>query len=254
MSLFSGFSFLYTGVYLWYPPPRFKCWGEILLFFSLFLFLSVSLGWLYMASVIFWYELWEPKSATHGAYVQVVPLLFFQKWPNKGKRRENKEGNKRERAKEGNGAGAGGGPIARRDLYDGALRISLGFRRLKFFFLLTLKDLIGNSRAVNLPSSLFLLLLCCIFASWDHPPPSSYPRVPLFPILHGNIEINFPSHTAPKLIEPILPEFLALIFFFFFFFRSFYDEEEDILIQMGHGMRTLRYSTWLATTTVGQSR
>jgi hypothetical protein len=33
---------------------------------------------------------------------------------------------------------------------------------------------------------------------------------------------------------------LALILFFFFFFRSFYDEEEDILIQMGHGMRTLQ--------------
>lgn len=39
------------------------------------------------------------------------------------------------------------------------------------FVLLTLKDLIGNSRAVNLSSSLFLLHLCCIFASSDHPPP-----------------------------------------------------------------------------------
>jgi hypothetical protein len=172
----------------------------------------------------------------------VVPLLFFQKWPNKGKRRENKEGNKRERAKEGNGAGAGGGggPIARRDLYDGALRISLGFRRLKFCFI----DFEGFDRKLSSCKSFLFsfssssLLHICFFRPSS---PPSYPRVPLFPILHGNIEINFPSHTAPKLIEPILPEFLALIFFFFFFFfRSFYDEEEDILIQMGHGMRTLQ--------------
>ena len=142
--------------------------------------------------------------------------------------------------------GGGGGDLSRTGISTMGSADFAGISKVETlkFFLLTLKDLIGNSLAVNLPSFFFsfFLISYCIFASSS----PLHLRVPLFPILHGNIEINFPSHTAPQLMEPILPEFF--LFIFVLLFRSFYDEEEDILIQNGPwNVQYLRIHTYTKT-------
>ena len=157
--------------------PNFK-WGEI------FFFLSLCVCWLYMASVIFWYELWGP-SLQQRSYIQVVWSLYFQKWPNKGKRRKNKERkrNKRRGKWEMGPNGGGGGDLSRTGISTMGSADFAGISKVETlkFFLLTLKDLIGNSLAVNLPSFFFFffwfffffLLHICFFV----PPPSTCPFI-----------------------------------------------------------------------------
>ena len=76
--------------------------------------------------------------------------------------------------------GGGGGDLSRTGISTMGSADFAGISKVETlkFFLLTLKDLIGNSLAVNLPSFFFsfFLISYCIFASSDHPlvPPSIY--------------------------------------------------------------------------------
>ena len=150
----------------------------------------------------------------------------------------------------GPNGGGGGGDLSRTGISTMGSADFAGISKVETlkFFLLTLKDLIGNSLAVNLPSFFsFFLFSYCIFASSDHPlvpPPSTCPFISNSTWKYRNkFPVAYCTSTDGSHFARILP-----IYFFFLLFRSFYDEEEDILIQNGPwNVQYLRIHTYTKT-------